>query len=118
MVKTKRMNESAFAKIVREANAVGETIRSHQDEKQSVMNDFIKEKKRYSAGKISKKTLASSAKKSNNEIKVLDKDIRKAIEKVGVILNQAKKFVARQKPKIVRASLVGVRAPKKKKKKK
>ena len=117
MAKTKRMNESAFAKIVREANAVGETIRTYQDEKQSVMNDFIREKKRFANGKISRATLASSAKKTNKEIKVLDKDIRKAIEKVGAIANQAKKFVSRQRPKTIKASLAGVKGPKKKKKK-
>jgi hypothetical protein len=117
MPKTKKMNESAFAKIVKEADAVGESIRSFQDEKQAVMNDFAKERKRYARGKISKATLASSARKSNKEIKVLDKDIRKAIKRVEVIANQAKKFVARQKPKTIRASTKGVKGPKKKKKK-
>jgi len=118
MAKTKKMNESAFAKIVREVNAVGETIKTYQDEKQSVMNDFIREKKRFISGKISRATLASSAKKANKEIKVLDRDIRKAIKRVGVIVGQAKEFVSKQVPKTIRASLAGVRAPKKKIKKK
>ncbi len=116
-MKTKKMNESAFAKIVKEADAVGESIRSFQDEKQAVMNEFLKEKGRYKRGKISRTTLTSSARKTNNEIKVLDRDIRKAIKRVEVIANQAKKFVARQKPKTIRASLKGVKGPKKKVKK-
>ena len=117
MAKTKKMNESAFAKVVKEVNAVGELIRTHQDEKQIVMDGFDREKRRFSSGKISKKTLASSAGKTNKELKVLDKDIRKAIERVGAISNQAKKFAARQKPKTIRASTAGVKGPKKKKKK-
>ena len=118
MVKTKKMNEATFAKIVKEADAVGETIRSFQDEKQSVMDDFIREKKRFMRGKISRATLVSSAKKSNRELKVLDRDIKKSIKRVEVIANEAKKFVAKQKPRTIRASLKGVKGPKKKKKEK
>lgn len=117
MAKAKKMNESAFAKVVKEINAVGELIRTHQDEKQVVMDDFKREKRRFSSGKISKKTLASSAKKTNKELKVLDRDIRRAIGRVGTVSNQAKKFAARQKPKTIRASTAGVKGPKKKKKK-
>ena len=38
--KTKKMSESALAKIVKELNAIAEMIRTKQDEKQSVIKDL------------------------------------------------------------------------------
>ncbi len=110
MVKTKKMNESSFEKSVKELNSLGEMIRTYQDEKQIVINDFDGEKKKFSNGKISKTTLASSAKKSNNELIKLDKRIRETIQKSARIGQQIKNFVANQSPKMIR---VGVSSKKK-----
>ncbi|MBR9705639.1 hypothetical protein GOV14_01260 [Candidatus Pacearchaeota archaeon] len=120
MAETKKMNESAFAKIIKEANAVGEFIRTKQDEKQAVINDFEKEKKRYRAGRISEKTLASSVTKTNRELQKIDKVIRISIQKVAKITKKAKEFAGNQKPKRFKATERGVKnaAPKKKAKKK
>ncbi len=108
MAKEKHMDESAFAEIVKEFNAVGELIRARQDEKQAVMDEFDSESKRFYFGKISEKTLASSARKTNNELQKLDDQIRKAISNAADLSSQARRFTAAQSPKSFKATLTGI----------
>ena len=107
-VKTKKMDESAFAEIVKEFNAVGELIRARQDEKQAVIDEFNSESKRFYFGKISERTLASSAAKTNKELRRLDEQIRTTIERAGELSDQARKFSSAQSPKSFKATLSGV----------
>ena len=65
---TKKMDESRFAKFVKEFNAVGELVRARQDEKQAVLDEFDGESKRYFFGKISEKTLLSSVAKLTRKL--------------------------------------------------
>lgn len=110
------MNESEFAKLIKEFNAVGELIRARQEEKQSVINAFEVERGRYKAGKISRKTLDSSIKKTNNEFIRLDKEIRKGIARVNFLGTGAKQLASKQAPIVFRASSAGVTILTKKKK--
>lgn len=118
MVKVKKMNESAFDKLVKEFNAVGEFIRTKQDEKQSVVDGFDSELARCTGGHISKDALASSVRKVNSELVKLDKGIRSAMIKVDGISKKMKKFVAMQVPIPFKASMIGVRSGITKRKKK
>jgi len=106
--KTKKMDESTFAQIVKEFNAFGELIRARQDEKQAVIDEFNSESKRFYFGRISEKTLASSAAKTNKELRRLDEQIRATIEKAGDLAAQARKFASAQSPKSFKAILSGV----------
>jgi len=103
------MNEVRFAKILKELDAVGESILSRQNEKQSVMNDFDSERVRYSKGKISEDTVASSAKKVNVELIRLDKAIRNDIVRIGKLSASAKDFAGMQAPKVFRANVRGIK---------
>jgi hypothetical protein len=118
MVQTKKMNESFFANILKEFNAVGELIRARQDEKQAVIDEFNSESKRFFFGKISERALASSVKKTNKEFQRLDGSIREAIAKAGNLATQARKFVSAQSPKTFKATLSGISGEGKKKVKK
>ena len=118
MAQAKKMNEAAFAKLVKEFHAVGELIRARQDEKQAIIDAFNLEKKRYSAGKLSKKALESSVKKTNKEFARLDKELRRQIAKVNAIGTAAKKLASKQAPKVFRSKTTGISLPKKKSKKK
>jgi len=109
------MNESAFAKILRTVNVEGESIRADQDEKEALMKEFDREQRRYKSGKISRKTLAVSARKTNKNLVKLDKEIRRSISRIGSLTAQARKFASRQAPKPVRAKMTGVRPSSKKK---
>ena len=116
MAKSKKINEAALAKLVKELNSVGELILTRQDEKQSVMNDFDAERARYVKGRISEDTLLSSSRKTNAELIKLDKNIREAIIKVGKISMNIRAFAIQQAPKVYRASVSGVKPISRKKK--
>ncbi len=118
MAQSKKMNETNFSKLVKEFHAIGELIRARQDEKQSIMNSFDLEKKRYSAGKLSKKALESSAKKTNKEFLRLDKQIRGIIARANALGDFSKKLASQQAPKVFRAKASGIFLLKKKVKRK
>lgn len=109
MAKSKKMNETRFAKILKELDAVGENILSRQNEKQSVMDDFDTERARYLKGRISEDTVASSSKKVNDELLRLDKGIRNDIARLSKLSANARDFGSMQAPKVFRASVKGIK---------
>ena len=118
MADTKKMDEAKFSKVVKELTAFGELIRTRQDEKQSVLNEFEKEKKRFKSGKISKKAFASSVKKVNKELSKLDVAIKHNILQERRITNKIKVIAINQAPKKFRVTMTGIKLLSKKKKKK
>lgn len=116
MPKVKRMNESAFVNMQKEMTVIGDLIRSRQEEKQGVLNEFDAESKRFFFGKISEASLRSSIKKTNKELKRLDSDIRKAMQRAREISGREMKLVSSQAPVGYRATLSGIKQPGKKKK--
>ena len=122
MVQVKKMNESFFAKILKEFNVAGELIRARQEEKQGLLDDFDSECKRFFFGKISERALASSVKKTNAELQRLDGDLRTNITKSRRAGDRATTLVSAQAPVRYRATLSGIvggegKAPTRKKKK-
>jgi len=107
MVKVKMMNENMFAKLTKEFSALGELVRTRQEEKQSVLNEFDKELARYKRGNISENTLASSVKKTNAELAKLDKSIRDTIVKFNNYSKRISELVRNQKPIIYKARETG-----------
>jgi hypothetical protein len=118
MVQTKKMNESFFAKILKEFNVAGELIRARQEEKQGLLDDFDAECKRFFFGKISERALASSVKKANRELQRLDVDIRRSITRARKTGARAMTLTSAQAPVKYRATLSGIIGGKTKKKKK
>lgn len=117
MARTKKMDESSFAQLVKEFHAVGELIRARQDEKQAIMDGFDSESKRFFFGKISEKALASSVQKTSKELQKLDAEIRSAIKKASAIGAQAQSFAQKQSPNAFKVTLSGIKAAASKKKK-
>jgi hypothetical protein len=118
MVQTKKMNESFFAKILKEFNVAGELVRARQEEKQGLLNDFDAECKRFFFGKISERALASSVKKTNRELQRLDGDIRRNITRARKAGERAVSLTSAQAPVRYRATLSGITGGKSKEKKK
>jgi len=124
MVQIKKMNESFFAKILKEFNVAGELVRARQEEKQGLLDEFDTECKRFFFGKISERALMSSIKKTNAELQRLDKDLRTKLTKSRSAGERAKTLVSAQAPVRYRATLSGIvggetkKATKKKKKRK
>ena len=108
MVHIKRMNESFFAKILKDLNVAGELIRARQEEKQGLLDEFEGECKRFFFGKISEKTLASSVKKTNKEFARLDKEIRLNMSRSRNAENRVAKLVSEQAPVGYRATISGI----------
>jgi hypothetical protein len=118
MATEKEMNQASFAKISKELNAFAEVIRSRQDQKQVIIDDFNKERRSYHAGKIAKRTLASSIPRVRKELQRLNNEIRKNIRNLNSTAEKVKKFSARQSPKNFIVSMSGITLSGGKKKKK
>ncbi|MCW8965458.1 MAG: hypothetical protein OQK82_02040 [Candidatus Pacearchaeota archaeon] len=108
MAKAKMMNEKSFAKLVKELSALGELIRTRQEEKQSVMNEFDKERDRYKKGRISEDTMKSSCMKTNKELVRIDKSVRETIMKANKLGMRIREFVSSQAPKSFMAKVSGI----------
>jgi len=118
MVQTKKMNESFFAKLLREFNVAGELVRSRQDEKQGLLDEFDAESKRFFFGKISERALSTSVRKTNKELSRLDGEIRANIAKGRKAGDKAITLTSAQAPVRYRATLSGIVGGGLKKKKK
>ena len=108
MVRVKMMNEEFFAKTLKELNVAGELLRAREEEKQGLLDEFDKECKRFFFGKISERALASSVKKTNNELHRLDSEIRMNMGKARASADRAMKTVSAQAPTHYRATLSGL----------
>jgi hypothetical protein len=117
MVQAKKMNENVFAKLHKELTTIGELIRARQEEKQGLLDEFTAESKRYFFGRISERSLAASVKKTNKELKRLDKGIRSAMSRDKQLADKIKALVAKQAPIGYKATLSGISGGKIKKKK-
>jgi len=117
MVQVKKMNESFFSEMLKEFNVAGELIRSRQEEKQGLLDEFDQECKRFFFGKISQKSLVASVKKTNTELQRLDKDTREAIAKARRAGEKVSRLVSAQARVGYRATLSGISGGGEKKKK-
>jgi len=115
MVQVKKMNESYFAKLLKEFNVAGELVRARQEEKQGLLDDFDRISKRFFFGKISERTLSSSVKKANRELARLDREIRANMAKGRNAGSKAMGLTSAQTPIAYRATLSGVAGGEKKK---
>jgi hypothetical protein len=102
------MNENSFARILKEFNVAGELVRARQDEKQGLLDEFDEECKRFFFGKISRRALQSSVKKTNKELMRLDREIRQNIAKAKTAGNRATVLTGDQMPIGFRATLSGI----------
>ncbi len=118
MVQTRKMNESFFVKMQKDLTVTGEWIRSRQDEKQALLNEFDQECKRFFFGKISQRALAATVKKTNLELQRLDKNIRDSIKRSRSLSVREMKLIGDQAPIGYRATISGISGGTKKKKKK
>jgi len=116
MAQTKKMNESFFVKMQKDLTVAGELIRARQDEKQALLDEFNAECKRFFFGKISERALASSVKKTNQELKRLDNSIKNTIKKARQISTRELKLISNQAPINFKATLSGIVGGKTKKK--
>lgn len=107
-MQSKKINEAVISRIVKELTVAGESIRTRQDEKQSIMNDFKREMGIFRDGKISEKALDSSAKRVNKELQRIDGEIRQNIKNIHSLSNNFRTLGSRQHPKTIRVNVRGI----------
>ncbi len=102
------MDENSFVMLTKNLNILAEIIRTRQEEKQAVLDEFDKEKERYSKGKIPEKTFSNIVKKTNKEVMRLDRSIKDSIQKANMKQKSVGKLIEHQKPKAFRAKEKGI----------
>jgi hypothetical protein len=106
---TKKLNESKLASLIKELHSFGELIRARQEEKQSVINEFNSEDRRFLVGKLSQRTVKSSIKKTKVELKRLNKEIKDTIKESKKKLKEIDEIISNQNPKKFNVNLSGVK---------
>jgi hypothetical protein len=115
MVQVRMMNEEFFAKTLKELNVAGELVRARQEEKQSLLNEFDTECKRFFFGKISRRALQASVDKTNKELSRLDKEVRENMARGRSAGNKIGTLITAQAPVGFRATMSGISGGAKKK---
>ena len=109
MAKSKKLDLRSYSNIINNLTANGEMIRTRQDEKQTTMDDFDKERKLYHSGKISESSVRNSSRKVNSEIRKLNKEIGNSMSKIRSIAKQLLALTSRQRPIVFSASVSGIK---------
>jgi len=109
MVQIQKINENHLDRLLKEVTVLGEEIRSMQDEKQSVMDEFRMEYQRFKRGQISEQAFATSTKKVTSELAALDAKIRNSITNARQNARKTQVFIDAQRPEKIRASSGGLR---------
>lgn len=108
MVSVKMMNQKTFDKMSNDFVAFSELIKTRQDEKKSIFDEFSLELKRFKAGQISEDALENSIKKKEKEVEKIDKNIESAMKKGNDLAKRMVSFFKDQKPEKYKISKSGV----------
>lgn len=108
MAQIRKINENNLDRLLKELTVRGEEIRSLQDEKQSVMDEFRKERERFRNGQISEQSLMTSVKKVTAELAALDLKIRRSIKDSQANAKKAHIYIETQIPEKYRATHQGI----------
>ena len=117
-MKSKKLDVKSYSRHLNNLTMHGEMIKTRQDEKQSVMDDFDKQKKSFRSGKISEASVTSTAKKVNTELRKLNKEISDSMSSVRSTARQLLKLTSRQNPIYLIASTSGIKSGSSSKKRK
>jgi len=108
MVSSKKINTIEVANILKDLHSGIELLRTRQEEKQAVVDQFDSEEKRLFFGKISEMAVMSSIKKTNKELEKIDKEIKKIIISSNKLIQKLEKNLTQQNPYKFHATLTGI----------
>ncbi|MFH1338151.1 MAG: hypothetical protein ABIH55_04740 [Nanoarchaeota archaeon] len=108
MVQIRKIDEKRVDKMIREVVARAEGLRSFQDEKQAVIDQFKKEHQRCRNGQISERALEASSKRRMKELMSLDSKIRNDIKRARSSMRSTNKYIDVYLPEKVKTSKSGV----------
>lgn len=93
MVKVKMMDENSFVLLTKDLNVLAELIRTRQEEKEAVLDEFEKEEGRYSKGNVSENAFLKLIKKTNTELDRMDKSIKDSIKKGSMKVKSVERLI-------------------------
>ena len=108
MVKEKRIDPEVFQRMMKEKTAHAEALRTHQDEKQSVLNGIEREIRRVRGGAMARQTFNASMPRMKKELSRLDAAIRRDILGVSSVSQRTNQLAQRQSPRSFRISSRGI----------
>jgi sulfate adenylyltransferase subunit 1 (EFTu-like GTPase family) len=110
MATEKDFNQASFTQIAKDIEIFAHEIKTAQDQKQIVIDNFEKERKRMQDGKISKKSLVASIPKVRKELQRLNDVIRKNIQSLNRTAGKIRDFSMRQSPKSFIVTVSGIKS--------
>jgi hypothetical protein len=109
MTKIRKMDQTRLDRLLRDITVRSEAIRSLQDEKQSVIDEFRREHDRLRSGKISENAFTNSADTVTNQLSELDRKIRESMRGSASLTRRVLAYVESQQPEIIKATTRGLR---------
>lgn len=108
-MKIRKMEENSLDDHLREITVQGEQIRSLQEEKQALMNEFRHEHTRFKQGKISGTAFTKSSRKVTEQLVALDLAVRRELQHFKAASGRTSKLFERQHPEKIRATKRGLK---------
>lgn len=98
----------AFSELVKDYQSLSSKVHVLQARKQSILNDYLEESKRYFFGDLSKLTMKSSMKKTNDHVKKIDKEIDRLVIQAEKIVQKTLAMLKADSAAPHKATLTGV----------
>ena len=114
MPKVKKTPINKFEEYIKKSISNIEHIRTKQEEKQAVLNEYEKQHSRYADGRISKRAYNISVKKNKALLSSIDSQIKSSINVTKKSLQSALKITSKQAPIHFNVSMDGLTKPAKK----
>ena len=114
MPKVKKTPINKFEEYIKKSISNIEHIRTKQEEKQAVLNEYEKQHSRYADGRISKRAYNISVNKNRALLSSIDTQIKSSINISKKSLQSALKITSKQVPVHFNVSMDGLTKPAKK----
>ena len=111
MPQIKKAPVTKFEEYIKKAISNVEHIRTKQEEKQAVLDEYEKQHRRYSEGRISRRAYQIAINKNKALLKSLDTSIKRSIGSSKNALQSALKIASQQAPASFKVSMVGLTKP-------
>lgn len=111
MVQIKKAPISKFEEHIKKSIADLELIKSKQEQKQAVLDEYEKQHKRYADGRISRRAYQIAVNKNRALLSSLDSQIKGSINTSKRALQNALRITAQQAPARFNVSLEGLKSP-------
>ena len=111
MAKVKKAPIGKFEEYIKRAITNIENIRTKQEQKQAVLDEYSKQHRRYADGKISRRAYEAAMRKNKALLSSIDSQIKSSINSTKRALQSSLKITSRQVPVSFKVSMDGLTKP-------